>query len=517
MGTEARAYIAGLFLAVAVLAVGAPRAAVAANNSVRTISIYNIHTKETLTVAYKKYGKYVPEAMKQINFIMRDWRKNKVITIDPELVDLMWEIHHELGSKEPIHLICGHRSQATNEMLRKTRGGQASKSQHITGHAADMTFPDVPLRQLRYSALIRERGGVGYYPTSGIPFVHVDTARVRAWPRLPRYELASLFPSGHTQHRPKSGGPITMQDVRDARTKHKDVYKQVAEYFATRGKPRKATTLVASADTGKATPASWPKPAIVPASGQKVAALAPAPKLVSPPKIVERPARLVKSGPDDSDRAKLAQLATLASYEPEPPRLTAAPQPAHRPDERPQRQFAMASLGGPTPPPAPAATSKPVPPLPAKAEAPRKRENPRLAALDPAATAPGPSNTLTDAARFGWGDGWVQAPEFDEEHPEELSYRPFPIGPLLTAADGSSDALLADLVHPDVQKTLELMDDEGIVLPMRMRPGAQIAELMWARQFTGQAVDLTLLTRSLEAESPRSGIADRSVDTETTR
>src|SRR5690606_13548056 len=134
---------------------------------------------------------------------------------------------------------------------------------------------------------------------------------------------------------------------------------------------------------------------------------------------------------------------TLASYEPEPPRLTAAPQPAHRPDERPQRQFAMASLGGPTPPPAPAATSQPVPPLPAKAEAPRKRENPRLAALDPAATAPGPSNTLPDAARFGWGDGWVQAPEFDEEHPEELSYRPFPIGPLLTAADGSSDALLA--------------------------------------------------------------------------
>ena len=71
----------------------------------------------------------------------------------------------------------------TNEMLRKTRGGQASQSQHITGKAVDIAFPDVPVKQMRYSAMIRERGGVGYYPTSGIPFVHVDTSRVRHWPR----------------------------------------------------------------------------------------------------------------------------------------------------------------------------------------------------------------------------------------------------------------------------------------------------------------------------------------------
>ena len=82
----------------------------------------------------------------------------------------------------------------TNDMLRRTVGGQASESRHILGKAADVHFPDVPLKNLRYSALIRERGGVGYYPTSALPFVHVDTDRVRAWPRLPRYELALLFP-----------------------------------------------------------------------------------------------------------------------------------------------------------------------------------------------------------------------------------------------------------------------------------------------------------------------------------
>ena len=173
----------------------------------RTLSLYNIHTKERLTSVYKKNGKYVPEEMQKINWVLRDWRKDETTTMDPELVDLLWEIHSELGSKEPIHIISGYRSRGTNEMLRRSVGGQASQSRHILGKAADVHFPDVPIRLLRYSALIREKGGVGYYPTSAIPFVHVDIDRSRAWPRLPRAELALLFPSGRTQHLPTTTTP----------------------------------------------------------------------------------------------------------------------------------------------------------------------------------------------------------------------------------------------------------------------------------------------------------------------
>ena len=172
----------------------------ASSSSDRTISFFHIHTQERLTITYKKAGRYDPDALKQINWIMRDWRKNQTIAIDPATIDLAWEMHEELGSREPINIICGYRSRDTNELLRKTVGGQASQSQHITGKAIDIAFPDVPLKRMRYSALIRERGGVGYYPTSGIPFVHVDTARVRSWPRLPRYELALVFPEGRSQH-----------------------------------------------------------------------------------------------------------------------------------------------------------------------------------------------------------------------------------------------------------------------------------------------------------------------------
>jgi uncharacterized protein YcbK (DUF882 family) len=186
----------------------------------RTISMYNIHTEDMITVTFKRDGQYIPEALQQLNHFMRDWRQNLEIKMDPALLDLIWELHEELGSKEPVHLICGYRSPATNEMLRRTSGGQARNSLHIVGKAADLVFPDVPLKQLRYAALAKERGGVGYYPTSGLPFVHVDTGPVRHWPGIARMELAAVFPKGHSLHMPDDGRPLSPSDYRVALAKY---------------------------------------------------------------------------------------------------------------------------------------------------------------------------------------------------------------------------------------------------------------------------------------------------------
>ncbi|MGA7457419.1 MAG: DUF882 domain-containing protein, partial [Methyloceanibacter sp.] len=185
----------------------------------RTLSMYNIHTKENITVTFKRDGKYDETALKRLNTFMRDWRANKETNMDPALIDLIWTLHKQLGSNEPVHLICGHRTASTNESMRKKGGGQAKRSQHILGKAADITFPDVPAKVLRNSALIQEHGGVGYYPTSGIPFVHVDTGNVRMWPRIPRLELAALFPDGRTKYLPTDGKPITVADYKLALSK----------------------------------------------------------------------------------------------------------------------------------------------------------------------------------------------------------------------------------------------------------------------------------------------------------
>jgi uncharacterized protein YcbK (DUF882 family) len=181
--------------------------------------MYNIHTKENLTVTFKRDGKYDEGALKQLNTFMRDWRANKETNMDPALIDLIWTLHKQLGSNEPVELICGHRTAETNAAMRKKGGGQAKRSQHILGKAADITFPDVSVKTLRNSALVQEHGGVGYYPTSGIPFVHVDTGNVRMWPRIPRLELAALFPDGNTRYLPTDGKPITLQDYKLAMAK----------------------------------------------------------------------------------------------------------------------------------------------------------------------------------------------------------------------------------------------------------------------------------------------------------
>ena len=66
-------------------------ALIANSDRARTISLYNIHTKETITVLFKQDGRYIPEAMTKINWALRDWRQNEPTTMDPALIDLLWD------------------------------------------------------------------------------------------------------------------------------------------------------------------------------------------------------------------------------------------------------------------------------------------------------------------------------------------------------------------------------------------------------------------------------------------
>jgi uncharacterized protein YcbK (DUF882 family) len=173
----------------------------------RSLSLHHVHTDENLTITYKKNGQYDDEALKKINWIMRDWRKNEAVEMDRQEIDLLWEVYQEVGAKEPISIICGYRSPVTNEMLRgrSKRSGVARHSQHTLGKAIDFYIPGVPVDKLRETAMRLQGGGVGYYPTSGSPFVHLDVGNVRAWPRMTREQLVKLFPDGRTVHLPADG------------------------------------------------------------------------------------------------------------------------------------------------------------------------------------------------------------------------------------------------------------------------------------------------------------------------
>ncbi len=145
----------------------------------RRLSFYHTHTEKELDVTYARDGRRIESALTEVNEFLADFRTGDVTTIDPDLLDLLFDIRESLGSDGVYEVISAYRSPATNEMLRSRSSGVARNSQHLLGTAIDVRLAGVELTRLRDTAIAMQRGGVGYYEVSD--FVHIDTGRVRRW------------------------------------------------------------------------------------------------------------------------------------------------------------------------------------------------------------------------------------------------------------------------------------------------------------------------------------------------
>ena len=145
----------------------------------RILRLYNTHTGESLKSVYWAEGQFVPEALKDINKLLRDHRNNTVSEIDPQLLQLLNGVTSKFGDNDVLHVISGYRSPESNRKLAAASGGVAKHSMHLEGKAIDIRLPGRALDQLHKAALAARGGGVGYYPKS--QFVHLDTGRVRTW------------------------------------------------------------------------------------------------------------------------------------------------------------------------------------------------------------------------------------------------------------------------------------------------------------------------------------------------
>ena len=178
---------------------------VVANGDTRAIYLQHTHRDDGITVTFKRNGRYDEEALKKLNYFLRDWRNDDTTRMDPQLFDILWEVTRELGTEEPVRIVSSYRSPATNQMLRRRSRGVAQFSQHMLGKAIDFNINGAPVEKLREIAMRLQRGGVGFYPGS---FVHVDVGSVRHWPRMSYDQLARLFPNGRTVHVPSNGQPL---------------------------------------------------------------------------------------------------------------------------------------------------------------------------------------------------------------------------------------------------------------------------------------------------------------------
>lgn len=172
----------GAFAATAVSA--APMYANAAGflrggGDVRRLAMYSGRTGETINMIYWIEGKYIADAVKEVNYFMRDWRTNDVVKMDLRTVDIMAAAHNLLDVDEPYMLLSGYRSPKTNAMLRSRSGGVAKNSLHMRGQAADLRLSSRSVGQMAKAAAVCRGGGVGRY--SGSNFVHMDCGTVRTW------------------------------------------------------------------------------------------------------------------------------------------------------------------------------------------------------------------------------------------------------------------------------------------------------------------------------------------------
>ncbi|MDH3597082.1 MAG: DUF882 domain-containing protein [Rhodospirillales bacterium] len=145
----------------------------------RDLALVSLHTGERLSITYARAGSYVPEALHEIDHVLRDWRTGEAVAMDRDLLDLLFALRRKVASMAPLEIISGYRSPKTNAQLSAESGGVAKRSLHMRGMAVDVRLPDRELALLHRAARELEAGGVGLYSKSG--FIHVDTGRVRYW------------------------------------------------------------------------------------------------------------------------------------------------------------------------------------------------------------------------------------------------------------------------------------------------------------------------------------------------
>jgi uncharacterized protein YcbK (DUF882 family) len=174
-----RAFVRGVLMGVPAALAVSPGLAFAQSLERKTLTLFNTHTAEQLTVDFVRDGQWCQQSLAALTRVLRDHRTGLEHPIDCGLFDQLHDLAVLADREARYEVISGYRSPATNEALHERSAGVARHSLHVEGRAIDVRLMGYPTDRLRDLALAAQRGGVGYYRASD--FVHIDTGRVRAW------------------------------------------------------------------------------------------------------------------------------------------------------------------------------------------------------------------------------------------------------------------------------------------------------------------------------------------------
>src|SRR5215211_5386824 len=83
----------------------------------RSVSLYNIHTGEYVRTVYWADGHYIREAVRDINWVLRDHHSGEVRPMNAGMLDLLGILRDRLETGEPFLIFSGYRSATTNRQM----------------------------------------------------------------------------------------------------------------------------------------------------------------------------------------------------------------------------------------------------------------------------------------------------------------------------------------------------------------------------------------------------------------
>ncbi|WP_312513233.1 YcbK family protein [Massilia sp.] len=152
----------------------------------RTLTVTRPQSNEKATLLYWKDGEVIESAYQQLCHLLRDVNGRETAPIDPKLLEMLWSTQAFIaryGLNQPVEILSGYRTPASNKRLQEAGIPAARKSLHMVGKAADIRLAN--LNEEVLGGLIRSfrGGGVGYYYRSGPRggWIHADTGLERTW------------------------------------------------------------------------------------------------------------------------------------------------------------------------------------------------------------------------------------------------------------------------------------------------------------------------------------------------
>ncbi|GAB3428464.1 DUF882 domain-containing protein [Massilia solisilvae] len=152
----------------------------------RTLTVVRPQSGEKARVLYWKDGDIIDSAYQELCHLLRDVNGKATIPIDPKLLETLWGTQAFIaryGMEQPLEILSGYRTPASNKRLIESGVPAARQSLHMSGKAADIRIAS--LNEEVLGGLVRSfrKGGVGFYYRSGPKggWIHTDTGLNRTW------------------------------------------------------------------------------------------------------------------------------------------------------------------------------------------------------------------------------------------------------------------------------------------------------------------------------------------------